>query len=77
MDNIPESADVGRAFTRPIDGILPTKFDTVKFGGALTLRHQTDIPIAICGIVLDRRKIAETSWCAVCYPQFVLFIDVK
>lgn len=37
--------------TRPIDGIVLTKFDTVsdKVGAALTLTHLTGVPIAFCG----------------------------
>ncbi len=37
--------------SRPIDGIVLTKFDTVsdKVGAALTLTHLTGVPIAFCG----------------------------
>ncbi|KAL3826968.1 hypothetical protein ACHAXA_000032 [Cyclostephanos tholiformis] len=37
--------------SRPIDGIVLTKFDTVsdKVGAALTLTHSTGVPIAFCG----------------------------
>jgi len=37
--------------SRPIDGIILTKFDTVsdKVGAALTLTHLTGVPIAFCG----------------------------
>jgi signal recognition particle receptor subunit alpha len=37
--------------TRPIDGVVLTKFDTVsdKVGAALTLTHLTGVPIVFCG----------------------------
>jgi signal recognition particle receptor subunit alpha len=37
--------------SRPIDGVVLTKFDTVsdKVGAALTLTHLTGVPIAFCG----------------------------
>jgi len=41
----------GGGRSRPIDGVVLTKFDTVsdKVGAALTMTHVTGVPIAFCG----------------------------